>query len=602
MGNNLEYKVILGSERYKSASNTNLGFKVPLVQNGREITEFDRSVDISLGQVYDDERQSSSIFRPATKFSIIFKNGIAGRTNYPPFKNNLYYLNELADTIAQCSDTNYSWLGLPQYNEFDFIRSDYNVPGYTQAPNQHLTFISQSASTYNWNFFLSYPYENDYNKTLQALDKYGYTHTWVASSGIPFVIVNSSYNGQNIISFKCPVKHNLSVGEFVELTISYNGENIFQVYSLGDGKVNSSEYIFNLSNIGYSGSTFNTGVQGTFKRIIDINDTGDTKSEYYVRRNKIITNVEDAILVKAGFELNGFNLKRKFLSSGLTPNNVSRVAIKEGGQSYSLSFNRDIDISTYKDNQKRPISELFFTTIWKGYFGWSLGTPSTGIAGPGDGLSGHFNGLKEGWEFNLPPLSNGQPNPWWAINNSNSNTNYNINYYTVPGAFYPSTINLIKFTYVESLTSGTTIDGDFCEWNNFEQKERIISENYHKFYLNPMIYQISGTTSLLNPLGYYYKPNYPIKLRVYSDYIEEAKKGEVDNVPDYSYYSNLTNTFRWRDIYTYGYIDSSGNGVDYPFLNGKHYPYINSIFRLIPEGTNYIENNFVSQPTIDGCE
>ena len=54
--------------------------------------------------------------------------------------------------IASCGLSNplsVSWTGLPQYNEFDFIRNDYNVPGYTQAPNQHLNFVPKSASSYN---------------------------------------------------------------------------------------------------------------------------------------------------------------------------------------------------------------------------------------------------------------------------------------------------------------------------------------------------------------------------------------------------------------------------------------------------------------------
>jgi hypothetical protein len=56
--------------------------------------------------------------------------------------------------------------------------------------------------------------------------------------------------------------------------------------------------------------------------------------------------------------------------------------------------------------------------------------------------------------------------------------------------------------------------------------------------------------------------------------------------------------------------DNLKNGVDYPFLNGKHYPYENFIFRIIPEGTNYIESNLnnyatlygAAQPTKDDCE
>ena len=64
--------------------------------------------------------------------------------------------------------------------------------------------------------------------------------------------------------------------------------------------------MFNLFNIGYLGTTFDVGVTGTFKRVLDPINSGETTSKYYVRVNKILTNSEDAILVKAAFEQNIF--------------------------------------------------------------------------------------------------------------------------------------------------------------------------------------------------------------------------------------------------------------------------------------------------------
>ena len=63
-------------------------------------------------------------------------------------------------------------------------------------------------------------------------------------------------------------------------------------------------------------------------------------------------------------------------------------------------------------------------------------------------------------------------------------------------------------------------------------------------------------------------------------------------------------SFIWRDIYPYGFIDSAGVGVDFPFLNGSHYPFRNLIFRLIPEGPTSISltSTAVSLPTTDDCE
>jgi hypothetical protein len=578
MGNNNQIRVVLGSLRYKSAPNTDFSFKVPLVQNTKQNVEFDTIVDVNLQQVYDDERQASTLFRPSTKFSVIFKNSYAGTTNYEPFQNNMYYINAEEAAIASCPpNPNVSWTGLPQYNEFDFIRTDYYVTGYTQPPNNHLLFVPNSASTYNWNFFVSYPFQNDPTKQLQAVESNTQiTLNWVSGDGIPFVVQKTQQNGRNLITFRCPVKHGLNTGEFVKLSFPYNGEDIFQVDSLGINSIFDSEfYVFNLADIGYTGTTFNNGTTGTFKRIILDSNTGDTVSKYYIRKHKIMTNVNDSVLTKAGFEQNIFGVKKKFESAPYTPNKVERVSIKEGGQSYTLSFNRDIDLLNLNDNLGRPISELFFTAIWKGYFGWTTGT------------------IKQGYEFNLPlNTTTGQPSQWWDLFNSSSDTAFNTLSWSNLGNV---------FNYVESVGDNFVMDGDYCEWNDYEQTERVISNMYHKIKFDTNNFNISSG-SLSNPLGYYYKPLHSLKIRQYSNYIEFADTANIVDLPNYAYFSTSLSQFIWRDLYSYGFIDTEGNGVNYPFLNGGHYPYSNIIFRIIPEGTNYNEEVLRGQPIIDECE
>ncbi len=596
MGNRIDTRVVLGSLRYKSAPDTTLGFKVPFIQTFKENVEFDRSINISLEQVYDDERQASTTFRPTGKFTLLFKNSYSGFTNYTPFENNLYYLNEEAATISQCqtSPQTVSWTGLPQYNEFDFVRTDYNIVGYTQPPNNHITFISKSASTYNWNFFMSYAYENDYNKYMEAIEpKSGQLLQWTCGDGIPFVVFNTTYKGLDIVALRCPVKHGMLVGEFVKLSFNYFGTDTFQVYSLGDGASGSDEYVVNIINVGFLGGTFSNGVEGTFKRIIDINNPNDTTSEYYVRKHKILTNSGDAVMVNAGFDLNIFGDSKKYESSGYTPNQTARVSIKEGSQCYTLTFNTDINISPLLDNQKRPITELFFTTMWKGYFGLMFGRKkSNGV---------DYIGLKQGYEFNLP-LIGSQPSPWWDGFNSDSDTPFPVDVYnTNMGNTGGPNGGPIPFTYIRSLKKDDVLDGDFCEWNDSEQYERVVSNLFHKFTFNRYMFSMDQVPTT-NPFGYYYQPHTPIKLRVYSDYIESGDKRFVADIPDYSYFSEKDNQFIWRDIYPYGFIDSSGLGITYPFMNGTHYPYQDIIFRIIPEGTNYKEQILINDPVIDPCE
>ena len=146
------------------------------------------------------------------------------------------------------------------------------------------------------------------------------------------------------------------------------------------------------------------------------------------------------------------------------------------------------------------------------------------------------------------------------------------------------------------------MDGDYCEWNEFEQLERIVSKLHHKFTFNPFVFNISTTDNNQNQLGYYYQPHYSIKTRVYSDYIEEGDVQNVEGIPDYSYFSTSKNQFIWRDLYPYGYIDTDGLGLKFPFFNGAHYPFDRYFFRIIPEGSNYSEQTIIGDPTIDNCE
>jgi hypothetical protein len=598
-------RIILSTQRYQQAPRSDQFLNIPLAQTTKNLVEFDRVSDLNLAEVFDQERQESTTFRPVTKFTILFENAFTGSTTYPPFRDNLYYTNALNNakiaypsgisTTANNSNVppnpfnaNVPWDGFPQYPEFDFIRTDNNVPGYTIPPQNHILFKDVSATTYNWSHYVSYPFENVYNRTLFAVDPdTSFTWSWVASNGLPFIILNGTNTQLREISFKCPMAHGLSVGEFVQLSISYGNQNNFQVTSLGDSGSGSEEYIFNILNVGYTGTTFQQFTQGTFKRIINLANSGDTVSSYYIRRHKILTTSESSVLANAGFEYNIYGDKTKCEVKPLTPNQKARTSVKEGARSYTLSFNSDIDIRGLQDNQRRPLSSLYFTTIWRGYLGWT-------------------SNMKQGWYFNTY-LQNGKPQTWWDQSNTNSNTN-------IPQSFYTTTLGgATKFYYNELLTTGDTMDGDYCEWNNYEQLERVVSTYQHKIKYNQNWFKLDNDLPVSNQPGYFYQPHNPIQISAFSDYVEEGSGVNVVGIPDYAYYSTLSALFRWRDKYPYGYIDTDGVGVDYPFLNGKHYPYENTIFRITPEAYN-IPSDYatiglvppnittIADPIVDECE
>jgi hypothetical protein len=590
-------RIISSTLRYKSAPRTDQFINVPFSQTSKDLVEYDRSVDLNLVNVFEEERQASTIFRPVTKFTILFENAISGETTYVPYRDNLYYTNALGNAKNYyyqgnqppfATDQSVPWEGLPQYPEFDFIRTDNAVIGYTQPPNNHLNFKSVSATTYNWSHYISYAYTNDFNKTLFTVEPdTSINWTWVASNGIPYFIVVGSNQSRNNIVFKSPLKHGLAVGEFVQLSVNYNGNQLFQVTSLGDGGAGSEEYIFNIRNVGYTGTTFQTNTQGTFRRVINAANSADTISQYYIRKHKIITDPNCAVLVNAGFERNIYGDKKKCEIKVLTPNEKQRTSVKEGSRAYTLSFNCDININGLLDNQNRPLTELFFTTIWRGYFGWT-------------------RNMKQGWEFNTF-LQNKKPQTWWDQSNPNSNTN-------IPQGQYTSQVGSGPFFYNELLSSGDTIDGDFCEWNNFDQLERVISTYQHKIKFNQNWFAIvdNGLNST-NQIGYFYQPHNPIQIGAFSDYIEEGSSTNVVGIPPYAYYSTTNALFRWRDLYPYGFIDNEGIGIDFPFMNDAHYPFVNTIFRITPEDYNIPSDysqigkvpqdiNSIEDPLVDECE
>ena len=566
------FTIIPSGLKYKGAPSVDERVTISLNQQSQQITEYDRSVTISLAQVYDDERQACTVFRPTFKVNYVYDNTYVGSTTYLPFQYNLYYVDAENSTVSGI------WKGFPQYYEFDFFRPI--------VDNQQFPYKSKSAYTYNWMYYLTYPFENDYTKKLSYYTPENNQvpdFDWQAQEGIPFVIENIEINGNGLVSFKCIAPHGLSVDEYVELSLTYRNSNIFQVYSLGNGLFDSDPYVFNVFNIGYTGNTFADNVYGFFKRVINPDNLVETKSKYYVRKHKVITNLDDLIITKNGFEKNVFNEQKQFEYSSITPNQISRISQKTSSNSYNITSAYDLDFAGYKDNQMRPLSELYLTIINKGYSGY-FNEPSFGY------------GLKEGWEFNLTE----QLTDYWDLNNFESTCK------DVPSSSYTLTSGATKtFYYNQNLTKDDVLYGDFCEWNDYEQLERVISPYYQKINYNQTVFQTSDFVDT-NSKGFYYAPHNKMTLKVFSDYIETGNVEFIDQLPEYSFYSESDQQFRWRDLYTYGFFDNLDRGVDYPFLNTSHYPFTEIVFRLIPEGSNYNESlngvDIPIKPLIDDCE
>ncbi len=81
-----KYTIKPSSLEYKSAPFVDQDISISLESQNQLITEYDRSATINLAQVYDDERQASTIFRPTFKLTYLYNNVYTGSTNYLPFQ------------------------------------------------------------------------------------------------------------------------------------------------------------------------------------------------------------------------------------------------------------------------------------------------------------------------------------------------------------------------------------------------------------------------------------------------------------------------------------------------------------------------------------
>jgi len=81
MNTHTPVEIVLGSKRFKSNPDTNLNL-IPLIDSKQqELEEYDRTIDVNLNQVFDDERQACTVFRPTFSVDIVFFNAYTGTTN-----------------------------------------------------------------------------------------------------------------------------------------------------------------------------------------------------------------------------------------------------------------------------------------------------------------------------------------------------------------------------------------------------------------------------------------------------------------------------------------------------------------------------------------
>jgi hypothetical protein len=547
-------EIILPSKKYANAPDKELDIRLNLDTSESLLRIGDRDVILDVAELFNTERNASVNYKIYGKLRMIFRNLYTGTTEYEHLRELLYLNGDGSD---------FNWSGSTPYDEFAFLRRDVyrevNMPQSgatlgTFTPNIQIsgttshTMVTPIQAPYqNWNLYLTYVYGQDSSYPMNYTLSGGTPPVqFVSGDGLPFRL---SYSGGSYYELTSPVQHGMSEGEFITLS-----ETTFPISTVGNEIYNSEKYVINILKSEVStGFTFNLINIG--KRCLDINDITGTTSQYYVHKHKTLTDVDGYIMDTIGFESPIFKDEKKMLfqNSAL----VEDVIVEKNRmESVLYDFKNPFQLTGIKNNLGYTPTEVYVSVLLRngnGYFNYP----------PKVGYSFHFHDT-------------------WIDEHFNGDT---ANETSLTSVSFTGATTGHTFLSGVTLTTGSTLIGAFVEYNPKEMKERIVSETYHKFY-NPIhIFNYNQTDSTIpinsvtnfsgasvdNPIGLIYQPHYRVKLRELSPYIETATTNDIFNLPENCTYDATEKVWRWRDLYDHGYIDSDGNGTNFPFVNNTHY-------------------------------
>ena len=563
MGYQENIKILRGSQKYKGSLDKDYVLPTLLEKTSRELIQGDRNSVVNLLEQYFFEKNESSLYRFYGKITPIVYNSISGNVvDQIMLGKNTFYSQETPFSETQA-------FGFPSINFFDFFSVE-------QLTSPH-GFNEPNSLKDNWLIYISYVRRSvNLNLTYYTNKINNVGITFNSRSGIPFYVTPVTINGAYGLKFTCPVNHGLSVGDTVVLQndvipfggvgliSEVNGSNSPTVYSLGDEFLGTEKNVFTVLLRG--DLTYNGGDVGVFRRQIDPQNI-ESLSNYYIHEHELITNSSDYTLDRCGFEFGVYSKRERFFPNEFSPPlGQGHSVVKEQIKSYLWNFNRDIDVLNYFDNLGRELTDVYLTVLssnqprlWK-------------RKGENDNLT---VGIGYSWNFVSDGLGN---DPYHEQN------------------FEPN----LQTPFVLP-QSGDTFLGAFVEYNPYDLKERVVSEIYHKLSFSENIMN-DGSGQEING-GYYYQPHHRYPIKKVSETITEYNNYTL--VPNYATYSEFTNTWRWRNILDIGVFESDNSGIDYPFVNGHHYPYLNSSLLISPilsDGLNRQSGSIIPQPNVDVCE
>jgi hypothetical protein len=556
-------EIILPSKRYANADEQELSIKLNLETSESLLRVGDRDIILDVAKLYDDERNKSINYKIFGKMNMVFRNMYSGTTEYEYLKNRLYLVGD---------GSNNDFTGFIPYDEFAFLRRDlyrqtttiptgttlggeYNPTTSYVGSTGHTTITAMNAPYQNWNIYLSYAYTGDTQYPMKYSLSGETTYEFIAGDGIPFRVTGNT----RTFTLTSPVPHGLTNGEYVIIN-----NKPYYINSTGNELFDSENYVIVLNKTQFETADLLTNGTVVFgKRCLDRNNVIGSTSTYYVRKHKTLTDVGDYILDNVGFENPIFEHERKILVENSNGDNDILVE-RNRPEAVLFDFKEPFVLSGLKNNLGFTPTEVFVTTIFRngnGYFDYPP---------------------KVGYKFNFHDS--------WNDEHFDGDTSKETNLKSEK--FVKSNYT---FTYGKTLSIGSELIGDFVEYNKKELKERVISNTFHKIYNPTVIFDYGQTDNTVysgatdtNPIGLYYQAHHRVKLRELSPYLETAKTNQIYNLPENTVYDSDENIWRWRDLYSHGYVDADGFGTNFPYVNNIHY--IKSEINLYLRNERYYTN------------
>jgi hypothetical protein len=550
-------KILLNSVRLPNNVNVDTQIQFGIENTNKPLPLNNIDTTVSEFEQFEKERRESTLYR----FYGVVK---------PVISNPLFNEN-----IKIYRDTNNNIVSKPILSSSIFEKDGW-VGSYNDEPNlDALQFNDNKSSLCDF-----FPFDPGYDR-LNFLDSDG-VQNYLLKITYPFkskdivLVKNNSnvslkdgipiiekfpikLNGRFYTGFRTAMNHGLiqddriSLLRFTDNTPNNSLKldiNYYRVFKLGN-ETNDNKLRTFVIDVEPQDIDFTIGIS-TVKRVVR-----DKPSSYYVRQFKSLTSSDykDYDLYPAAYGVTYFE------------DNVA-----------AFNFKKDVDVDGLVDNLNRPLSELYLTIS----------------KNDNDSNSSSIN--SQYWlskQQNLPTPFNTR---FWTkisagyILEDNPNINYNIRSYGDP--------NYNGSVYYENIDESDNIfDGDIVEYNENELLERRLEIVYHRIntVYRERLNQIDSSKENKRE-GYIYAPHNLIQIREFANYINPIvnlqsviDRYNITNpleildlkksfrIPDYA--TEISpNVFKWRELLEIGEVDSTGNGVDYPFEDGSHYIYLDKRF------------------------